>query len=128
LINNFLIIIDCIKVSFRIYIITIKMDHVVAVRRSDGSQQIAKICPAYGRDEEGVIKVTWFSDGAEIGKYIPFNELYIVDLKTRNNNSQNHSYSDIKSKLINLLIIIAVVVITVYCMDVFVKWFRKNEV
>lgn len=75
-----------------------------------------------------MVKVTWFSDGVEIGKYIPFNELYIVDLKIRNNNSQNHSYSDIKSKLINLLIIIAVVVVTVYCMDVFVKWFRKNEV
>jgi len=104
------------------------MDYIVAVRRSDGSQQIPRICPVYGRDEEGVVKVIWFSDDAEIGKYVPFNELYIVDLKTRNNDNQKHSYSEMKRILVNLAIIITVVVVTVYRMDVPVKWFRKNEV
>ncbi len=104
------------------------MDYIVAVRRCDGSQQIARICPVYGRDEEGVVKVIWFSDDAEIGKYVPFNELYIVDLKTRKNDDQKHSYSENMKILANLAIIIIAVFVTVYCMDVLERWFRKNEV
>jgi hypothetical protein len=75
-----------------------------------------------------VVKVIWFSDDAEIGKYVPFNELYIVDLKTRKNDDQKHSYSENMKILANLAIIIIAVFVTVYCMDVLVRWFRKNEV
>jgi len=102
------------------------MDYVVAVKRSDGSEQIAKICPAYGRDDEGVVRVTWFSDGAEVGKFIPFNELYIVDLKI--NVPTKNWYSDFQKKLYNVALIIIVAFVTVYCLDVLAKWYRNNEV
>ncbi len=101
------------------------LDHVVSVQRSDGSQQMARICPLYGRDDQGVVKVTWISDGAVVGKFVPFNELYIVELNIVN---QSYWYRDIQKVLVNLAYTIIVVIATVYCLDVLVKWFRKNEV
>jgi len=67
------------------------LDHVVSVQRSDGSQQMARICPLYGRDDQGVVR-------------------------------------DIQKVFVNLAYTIIVVIATVYCLDVLVKWFRKNEV
>ncbi len=50
------------------------LNYNVSVQRSDGSQQMARVCPLYGRDDQGVVKVIWISDGAVVGKYVPFNE------------------------------------------------------
>lgn len=101
------------------------LEHVVSVQRSDGSQQMARICPLYGRDDQGVVKVIWISDGAVVGKYVPFNELNIVEINIPN---QSRRHRGIQKLLVNLAYTIIVVVATVYCLDVLVKWFRSNEV
>jgi len=101
------------------------LDYNVSVQRSDWSQQMARVCPLYGRDDQGVVKVTWISDVAVVGKFVPFNELYIVEL---NIPSQPQWDTGIQKVLVNLACTIIVVVSTVYCLDVLVKWFRNNEV
>ncbi len=85
---------------------------------------MARICPLYGRDDQGVVKVTWISDGVVVGKYVPFNELYIVEINIPN---QSRRHRDIQKLLVNLAYTIIVVVATVYCLDVLVKWFRKRR-
>ena len=102
------------------------LDHNVGVKRSDGSQQIVKICPLYGRDDEGVVKVTWIRDGDVVAKYVHFCELDIFDLKTANQPFRTDR--DIKKLLVNVAYTTIVVATTVYCLDVLVKWYRKNEV